>query len=567
LGVCLVGLPVQAKYSGGTGEPNDPYQIATAADLIALGEEPNDYDKHFIMTADIDLDPNLPGGRAFDSAVIAPDINDTSGSFDGPIFGGVFDGNGHRIAHLTVRGKDFVALFGQLDFGAAVKNLRLIDVDIAGLGNYVGGVVAYSCGGTLVNCCSAGTVSGGAYAVGGLIGHDYRGTVTQCYSSGKVSGQSRVGGLLGYNSGGAVTQCYSAGTVSGTGQNVGGLLGLNDEGTVTASFWDTQTSGQATSAGGTGKTTAEMQMQSTFTDAGWDFNDVWVIWDGYDYPRLQWEPGAGLVFVDVPAGTFEMGDHDGVGRPAERPVHAVTLDGFQMSKYETTNAQYAQFLNAAMADGLIQVYLGAVVYASSDNNRTQPYCDVDASIRYCQIEYTQGRFTVRTRDGKSMANHPVVYVGWYGAKAFCDYYGYRLPTEAEWEYAARGGYHNPYYQYPWGSNTIDCSKANYWNGSSSCNPLNLTRYPYTSPVGYYGPQGAYGLCDMSGNVSEWCQDWYGLGYYSVSPAGNPTGPDTGGPRVLRGGSWHISEPFCRVAARSWRSPSSGEQAIGFRVCR
>jgi len=551
--------------------------------------------------------------------VIAPDRLLGTWEYDGTPFTGVFDGNNKTIAHLKITGAGFLGLFGQLASGAEIKNLGVVDANVAvhswganvgclvGLNDYAKVVACYSAGtvrgsrsvgglvggnkGTLTSSYSTATVHGDEQ-VGGLVGGTFDSTIAQCYSAGRVIGSSSVGGLLGY-CGSAVTECYSTGTVSGNSSvgglagligygtvtrcysigavsgnsSVGGLVGSNSIAAVTQCFWDTQTSGQATSAGGTGKATAEMQMQSTFTDAGWDFNDVWVIWDGYDYPRLQWEPGAGLVFVDVPAGTFEMGDHDGVGRPAERPVHAVTLDGFQMSKYETTNAQYAQFLNAAMADGLIQVYLGAVVYASSDNNRTQPYCDVDASIRYCQIEYTQGRFTVRTRDGKSMANHPVVYVGWYGAKAFCDYYGYRLPTEAEWEYAARGGYHNPYYQYPWGSNTIDCSKANYWNGSSSCNPLNLTRYPYTSPVGYYGPQGAYGLCDMSGNVSEWCQDWYGLGYYSVSPAGNPTGPDTGGPRVLRGGSWHISEPFCRVAARSWRSPSSGEQAIGFRVCR
>ena len=319
--VCLVSLPAQAKYSGGTGEPNDPYQIATAADLILLGESPGDYGKHFILTADIDLDPNLPGRKVFDKAVIAPDTNDTNGCFDGPVFTGVFDGNGRTISHPTVRGKDFVALFGQLDYGATVKDLRVTDVNIVGLGYSVGGVVGYNCGGTLARCCCTGAVSGSGYDIGGLIGHDYWGSVTECYSGGKVNGESSVGGLIGEMSGysigvgsrvaqsystaaaggemevgglvgrnhwGTTSQCYSMGPVSGTdnvggliglnagnvtqsystasvtgnGQHVGGLVGSNDDTAsprVDACFWDTQTSGQATSAGGTGKTTAEMQ--------------------------------------------------------------------------------------------------------------------------------------------------------------------------------------------------------------------------------------------------------------------------------------------------------------------
>ena len=95
--ISVLSFPAYSKYNGGTGEPNDPYQIATAADLIALGEEPNDYDKHFIMTADIDLDPNLPGRKVFDRAVIAPDVNNVDGGFQGTAFSGVFDGNERRL--------------------------------------------------------------------------------------------------------------------------------------------------------------------------------------------------------------------------------------------------------------------------------------------------------------------------------------------------------------------------------------------------------------------------------------------------------------------------------------
>jgi hypothetical protein len=127
---CLFVLPAQAKYSGGTGVPNDPYQIATAADLMALGETPEDYDKHFILTADIDLDPNLPSRKVFDKAVIAPDTNDVTSWFEGPAFTGVFDGNGYMISHPTITGASNLGLFGQLGFGTEVRNLGVADVNI-----------------------------------------------------------------------------------------------------------------------------------------------------------------------------------------------------------------------------------------------------------------------------------------------------------------------------------------------------------------------------------------------------------------------------------------------------
>jgi formylglycine-generating enzyme required for sulfatase activity len=272
---------------------------------------------------------------------------------------------------------------------------------------------------------------------------------------------------------------------------------------------------------------------------------------------------AGIVFVKIPAGTFQMGDIDGSGYANERPVHTVTLRGFEMSKYETTNAQYAAYLNDALARGAIQVLWGTV-YATGDTGQAQPYCDTTSANPYSQIEYNRGQFSVRTRNGRSMSDHPAVQVSWYGAKAFCDYYGCRLPTEAEWEYAARGGYDAPSSLYPWGSNGIDCSKAN-GNLITYCNPVGLMSYPYTSPVGFYGPQGAYGLCDMCGNVWEFCVDWYSATYYSFSPAGNPPGPVNGKERVVRGGSWDKGE--YRVANRSSRTPASRTWDVGLRVCR
>jgi len=212
-----------AKYSGGTGEPNDPYQIATAADLIALGETPEDYDKHFILTADIDLDPNLPGRKVFDKAVIAPDTNDATWQFEGTSFTGVFDGNGHTISHLTILGAHYVGLFGWLE--GKVKDLGVVDANIVGSGTYVGGLAGCSTG-DATNCHSTGTVNGGE-SVGGLAGYLYAGRLAQCYSTGAVNGTSRIGGVVGSSSlGSPVTECYSTGAVSGR-EYVGGLVGAN----------------------------------------------------------------------------------------------------------------------------------------------------------------------------------------------------------------------------------------------------------------------------------------------------------------------------------------------------
>ncbi len=303
---CTLVLPVQAQYSGGTGEPNDPYQIATAADLIALGETPADYDKHFILTADIDLDPSLPGGRVLDRAVIAPNTNDVEGDFQGTPFTGVFDGNEHTISNLTIAGGSYLGLFGlagsPVRKGAAfVKNLELIDTRITGTGNYVGGL-AGSNDGSVTECCSSGVVSGNMY-VGGLVGYSRSwmygpGRIMDCYSMAAVSATTgSAGGLVGFNSG-AIIRCYSTGPVSAP-VGAGGLVGepWEDWGaTVTDCFWDTETSGQATSTGGMGKTTLEMYAASTFVAWGACVS-VWTIDDGRDYPRLVWENGPGRIIA------------------------------------------------------------------------------------------------------------------------------------------------------------------------------------------------------------------------------------------------------------------------------
>jgi len=286
--------------------------------------------------------------------------------------------------------------------------------------------------------------------------------------------------------------------------------------------------------------------------------------DGSDYTDYT----GPAIMVTIPAGTFQMGDSFAEGSSNELPVHTVTLSSFKMSKYEITNAQYAEFLNSAYPSQIKEV--GGVIYATSDTGNSYPYCDMHSYDSDSQVDFSGGVFTVRNKDGRDMSNDPVVEVSWYGANAFCDFYGYNLPTEAQWEYAARGGLSGN--RFPWGD-TITHSQANYYSSSSYSYDTSPTRgyhptwndgiYPYTSPVGSFAANG-YGLHDMAGNVWEWCSDWYGD--YSPDPKTNPTGPTTGSYRVIRGGSWINAADNCRVANRNNNNPNNRSGDVGFRVC-
>jgi hypothetical protein len=295
-----------AKYSGGTGDVNDPYQISTADDLLTLRADTNDYGKNFVLTADIDLDPNLPGGQVFTTAVIAPDGDNSNQEFNGIAFAGVFNGAGHKIINLTIDtngpGNEYLGLFGSV--AGEVKNLGIENVGITDGNNSwcLGGLAGWN-DGTVSNCFSTGAITGGnvSYCLGGLAGWN-NGDISNCFSTGTVTGGDYsvyLGGLAGYNYCGTISNCFATGTVTGGNEPsfFGGLVGENDSGSVSSSFWDTETSGQTTSDGGTGKTTAEMKTLSTFTDAGWDFvgettngtEDIWAICEGISYPKLAWQ--------------------------------------------------------------------------------------------------------------------------------------------------------------------------------------------------------------------------------------------------------------------------------------
>jgi len=346
ISVYLVSFPVQAKFAGGTGQPADPYQIALAKQLISIGSDPNLLDKHFLLLNDIDLDPNLPGGKVFTCAVIAPDTKTVSDPEE-MAFTGSFDGNEHCIKNLILRNGTarHLGLFGIIGSEGRVTYLRIENATITGGENsrYLGALAGTNQG-AITNCRTTGRIAGedkpgdlrqrparfrtrldNPEFVGGLAG-DNEGTVSNCYAVSTVIGGWRcvsAGGLVAL-SGGDISNCYAGGEVidgSGSAIGVGGLVGGNG-GTITHSyatakinagertdhpgglvgsgtgvatqcFWDTQTSGLKVSAGGTGLTTAQMMDPKIYSRNGWAGNPNWVIDPGHDYPSLSWEEKAG----------------------------------------------------------------------------------------------------------------------------------------------------------------------------------------------------------------------------------------------------------------------------------
>ena len=245
--------------------------------------------------------------------------------------------------------------------------------------------------------------------------------------------------------------------------------------------------------------------------------------------------------VLIPAGEFQMGSND--GEDDEKPVHTVYVDAFYMDKYEVTNVQYKRFVDAnpEWQKDRIDKRFHNGHYLSRWNGNDYPAGEAD---------------------------HPVVNVSWYAAMAYAEWAGKRLPTEAEWEKAARGGLKGQ--KYPWG-NIIEPNKANYRIH------VGTVGVDVRDSVGSYAANG-YGLYDMAGNVWEWCLDEYDKSFYSGSPVRNPiAGADITGAiqnytnvkssRVLRGGSWSARVHFVRVANRSYSTPTGTNDDFGFRCVK
>lgn len=250
----------------------------------------------------------------------------------------------------------------------------------------------------------------------------------------------------------------------------------------------------------------------------------------------------GMVLVYVPAGEFIMGSN--TGSDNEKPEHEVYLDAYWIDQTEVTNAMFASFVEQtgyitdAENTGASQVYIvGNNISQRVGVNWLHPFNKTD------------------TLSG--MDNYPVVHVSWNDAKAYCEWAGRRLPSEAEWEKAARGTEGK---EYPWGEDVPNARLLN-------VNELNVNEIGKAGEVGSY-PEGAseYGAFDMAGNVWEWVSDWYDESYYQTSPSENPQGPNTGEYRVKRGGTWFAVHGI-RSAFRFWSSPSFTIDFNGFRCSR
>ncbi len=239
---CLfAGASSAVEFAGGAGEPNDPYRIATAEQLISIGSDPNLLDKHFVLVDDIDLDPNLPGRRVFTEAVIAPGLTNREHDFQGVVFTGSFDGDGHTIRNLKIDtgsghdDGDYVGLFGKVGRQAVVKNLG-IETESDGINGVYRGALAGWNDGCVVDCHVRGFMIGGFERVGGLVGYN-SGDIIRCRADfERIAGLQEMGGLVSHNnSGGRIIGCSAATSdIPLSDGYAGGLAGIN-EGDITGS--------------------------------------------------------------------------------------------------------------------------------------------------------------------------------------------------------------------------------------------------------------------------------------------------------------------------------------------
>jgi formylglycine-generating enzyme required for sulfatase activity len=274
--------------------------------------------------------------------------------------------------------------------------------------------------------------------------------------------------------------------------------------------------------------------------------------------------------VALAGGEFSMGDPFGEGYAddGEGPVHQVVLPPFRLDATAVTNGEFDAFVaETGHVTEAEEIGVSAVFHLAFHGD-SRDIVDAVAgaswwlAVRHASWRHPEGPGShVLDRQ-----DHPVVHVTWNDAQAYARWAGKRLPTEAEWEFAARGGLDGA--RFPWGDELSPAGRSmlNIWQGSFPHHNTGWDGYLATAPVTAFPPNG-FGLSQMAGNVWEWCADWFDADYYSVAPAAGPTGPPDGTRRVMRGGSYLCHDSYChryRVAARSSNTPGSASGNLGFR---
>ena len=275
--------------------------------------------------------------------------------------------------------------------------------------------------------------------------------------------------------------------------------------------------------------------------------------------------------VDVPAGSFAMGDPFGEGYAGdgEAPVHRVELPAYRIGATTVTNAQFATFVKATgHVTDAEELGVSAVFHLAFTGDRRDVVGTAAGTPWWLAVRGADWRHPDGPgSDAATRPQHPVVQVSHRDAEAYAAWVGGRLPTEAEWERAARGGLEGA--RFAWGDELAPDGRwrCNIWQGDFPTRNTADDGFVTTAPVKTFAPNG-FGLWQVAGNVWEWCADWFDADWYSRSPVEAPTGPAEGTHRVMRGGSYLCHDSYChryRVAARSGNTPDSAAGNVGFRV--
>jgi formylglycine-generating enzyme required for sulfatase activity len=279
----------------------------------------------------------------------------------------------------------------------------------------------------------------------------------------------------------------------------------------------------------------------------------------------------GARLVRIPGGRFWMGSHDPAAHPAdgEGPVREVVLDAFDIDAVAVSNARFRMFVAATGYVTEAEKFGWSFVFAGF-LDKPEDMRALPSTPWWRQV--VGACWSAPEGPGSSTAereDHPVVHVSYTDAEAYCAWAGMRLPTEAEWECAARGGLAQK--RYPWGNELTPEGRhlCNIWQGSFPTENLAEDGYRGTAPVDAFEPNG-FGLFNLVGNSWEWCQDWFSPDDHARASLENPRGPPTGGARAMRGGSYLCHASYClryRVSARSSSPPDTSTGHLGFRVAR